>query len=82
MKKQILESIRNIVKENLYIHNVELTPSSHLRNDLGLDSLDILEIIFKLEEEYNVKLPDLDEHEINLVQDVIDAFYDKISGKL
>lgn len=47
-------------------------PTSDLRKDLGMDSLDMVELILQTEQEFNVRIPDDIASEVKTVQDIID----------
>lgn len=51
--------------------NVQITASSHFSNDLGLDSLDTVEVVMAIEEEFSIEIPDKDADEIRTVGDAI-----------
>ena len=48
-----------------------MTPSAHFEKDLGLDSLDIVELVMAVEEEFSVEIPDADADKIFSVEDAI-----------
>jgi len=53
----ISKKVAGIIAKNLGIEESKVTPSSHLVNDLGADSLDVVEIIMKIEEEFTINGP-------------------------
>lgn len=57
MMEQIINRVNAILKEQLYLHD-EIKPADSLADDLGADSLDMVEIIMALEEEFNIEIPD------------------------
>ena len=56
------EYIRKILAEPFKISEARIMPESRLGDDLGMDSLDVVEIIMTIEEEYDVEVPDEDAH--------------------
>ncbi len=52
------EKLKEIIVENLGIEGDTITLESHLQDDLGIDSLDAVELALQIEEELGVKIPD------------------------
>ncbi|MCO6431292.1 MAG: acyl carrier protein [Deltaproteobacteria bacterium] len=69
--EEIAERIKSIIVEQLGVSKEELTPQASFIEDLGADSLDIVELIMALEEEYEMEIPDEDAEKIQTVEDVI-----------
>jgi acyl carrier protein len=70
--------IRAIIAEQLGIGEDEIFPDSSLSSDLGADTLDIIEIIMSLEEEYGIEIPDSALGEIETVADLASYIDDKV----
>lgn len=73
------EKIKSIIVEQLGVDESEVTPEAHFINDLGADSLDTVELVMALEEEFGVEISDEDAEKIQTVGDVI-KFIDKLKG--
>ncbi|MCB0339275.1 MAG: acyl carrier protein [Bdellovibrionales bacterium] len=68
---ETVERIKNIIVEQLGVSLEEVTPNASFIEDLGADSLDIVELVMALEEEYDMEISDEDAEKIQTVQDVI-----------
>jgi acyl carrier protein len=66
MKKRIVE----IIATQLGIDQADITPQANVVDDLGADSLDVVELIMALEEEFNLEIPDDEAEKIKNVQDI------------
>lgn len=63
--------VKEIVCEQLGVSEEEVTPQASFIDDLGADSLDIVELVMALEEEYEMEISDEDAEKIKTVQDVV-----------
>ncbi|TZE83384.1 acyl carrier protein [Calorimonas adulescens] len=68
----IFDKVREIVAEQLGVESDEITLESSFIDDLGADSLDIVELIMALEEEFDIEIPDEDAEKITTVNDVVE----------
>ncbi|MDH5471333.1 MAG: acyl carrier protein [Gammaproteobacteria bacterium] len=66
------ERVRKIVVEQLGVKEEEVTNSASFVNDLGADSLDTVELVMALEEEFECEIPDEDAEKITTVQQALD----------
>lgn len=66
MKKRIVE----IIATQLGIDHADITPQANVVDDLGADSLDVVELIMALEEEFNLEIPDEQAEKIKNVEDI------------
>ena len=71
MSQEILEKVCSIVSEQLSVEAGEVKSDSNFQNDLGADSLDTVELIMALEEEFDAEIPDEDAEKIATVEDAI-----------
>ncbi len=69
--EEIAERVKAIIVDQLGVSLEEVTPSASFIEDLGADSLDIVELIMALEEEYDMEIPDEDAEKIQTVDDVV-----------
>lgn len=69
--ENIIERVKSIIVDQLNVAAEEVTNEASFIEDLGADSLDIVELIMALEEEYDIEIPDEDAEKIQTVQDVI-----------
>ena len=65
------DKVRDIVVEQLGVEADDVTIDSTFIDDLGADSLDIVELIMAFEEEFNIEIPDEAAEKIKTVQDVV-----------
>jgi acyl carrier protein len=68
----IIEQVRKIVVEQLGVKEEEVTLESSFVDDLGADSLDTVELVMALEEEFETEIPDEDAEKITTVQQAVD----------
>jgi acyl carrier protein len=71
MASAVEEKVRTIVAEQLGVGQDEVTPDASFIEDLGADSLDIVELVMALEEEYDLEITDEEAEKIRTVQDVV-----------
>ena len=63
--------VRSIIAEQLGVSEGEIKPGSSFIEDLGADSLDIVELVMAMEEEFEVEIPDEEAERIKTVQDAV-----------
>lgn len=68
----IFEKVVEIVVEELAVDPEEVTPEASFIDDLGADSLDVVELVMAFEEEFDIEIPDEDAENITTVQDAVD----------
>jgi acyl carrier protein len=78
---KVFDKIKKIVMEQLGVEEAEVVPSASFVDDLGADSLDLVELIMALEEEFSkpdkkMEIPDDDAEKIQTIQDAIDYLRD------
>jgi len=67
----VFETIRKILADQLEIEESEITMASNLVEELNADSLDIVELIMDLEQEFDISIPDEDLPKVIAVKDIV-----------
>jgi acyl carrier protein len=68
----ILEEAKEVVAEQLSVEADTIKPDSKFIDDLGADSLDIVELVMALEEKFDIEIPDSDAESIITLQNAVD----------
>lgn len=68
----MLKRLQKIIKKQLDVEVQKITLESSIVNDLGADSLDLIELIIAVEEEFDVQISDEEAEKIKTVKDIID----------
>jgi len=68
----LFEEVKEVIVEQLNVNPDEIKPESKFVEDLGADSLDVVEMIMALEEKFGIEIPDSEAEKIQTVQDVVD----------
>ena len=68
----VFEKVREIIVEQLNVDESDVTMDTHLMKDLEADSLDAVEIIMAIEDEYGIEIPDEDAEKITAVKDAVE----------
>jgi acyl carrier protein len=76
----VAQRVKNIIVEKLGVDAGELSADASFTNDLGSDSLDIVELIMEFEKEFNISIPDDAAEKISTVGQAI-AYLEKASSK-
>jgi acyl carrier protein len=66
------EKVKQIIVEQLGVEEGEVTASASFQDDLGADSLDIVELVMAFEEAFEIEIPDEDAEKIKTVKDAVD----------
>lgn len=77
--EEIFEKVKNIIVDQLGVAEASVTLEASFIDDLGADSLDIVELVMALEEEFDIEIPDNDAEKVVTVQDVVDYIKDNIN---
>jgi acyl carrier protein len=74
----ILGRVISVVSERLNIRPEDIESNHSFTGDLGADSLDTVEIVMALEEEFDVEIPDEDAEKITTIQEAVDSLTEKL----
>ena len=77
--EEIFDKVKEIIVEQLGVADTAVTLEASFIDDLGADSLDIVELIMALEEEFDIEIPDADEEKVVTVTDVVDYIKDHVA---
>jgi len=76
--EEVFEKVKEIIVEQLGVAENAVTEEASFIDDLGADSLDIVELIMALEEEFDMEIPDADAEKVVTVGDVVDYIKDNV----
>ena len=71
MNQEIFDKVKGIVVDQLEVEADRVTPEASFANDLGADSLDTVELVMALEEEFETEIPDEEAEKITTVQEAV-----------
>lgn len=71
-KDELYKKLQSLVAEKLEVDPSKVTPQASFRKDLGADSLDTYELVYAIEEELGITIPDEKANEFETVQDALD----------
>jgi acyl carrier protein len=74
------DRVKKVIVEQLDVSEEEVTPEASFVDDLGADSLDVVELVMGLEEEFEIEIPDEDAEKIRNVQDAVKYIEEKTKG--
>ena len=73
----MLEKMKELIEEKLGLDGVEITAETSFKDDLGVDSLDLFELVMALEEEFGVEIPSEDLEKLTTVGAVVEYIESK-----
>ncbi len=71
-REEILTKIQEITADRLGVDETDITPDASFREDLEADSLDLVELIMELEEQFGMEIPDEEAEKITTVEEAVD----------
>lgn len=76
--EEVFEKVKDIIVEQLGVAEAAVTTEASFIDDLGADSLDIVELIMALEEEFDLEIPDSDAEKVVTVGDAVDYIKENV----
>ncbi len=76
----IFGTLKEIIVDKLSVSEDQIKPESRFMEDLGADSLDVVELVMAIEEKFGIEVPDEDAEKIRTVQDAINYIKAKIGS--
>ena len=77
-EQEVAEKVKQIIVDKLSVEETEVTNEASFTNDLGADSLDLVELIMALEEEFDIEIPDADAEKVVSVADVVNYIKENV----
>nr|YP_009392507.1 acyl carrier protein [Caloglossa monosticha]ARW61069.1 acyl carrier protein [Caloglossa monosticha] len=79
IEKNIFKRLKKIVVDQLAVQEEQVTLEANFANDLGADSLDTVELVMAIEEEFGIEIPDQDAEKISTLNQAIKFIEEKIN---
>ena len=76
--EEVFEKVKGIIVEQLGAREASLTMEASFIDDLGADSLDIVELVMALEEEFDMEIPDSDAEKVVTVGDIVEYIKENV----
>jgi acyl carrier protein len=80
MNPEIFEKVKKIVVDQLEVEEKQVKPEASFADDLGADSLDVVELVMALEEEFEIEIPDEAAEKISTVQAAVDYIDSQVAA--
>ncbi|HDL60131.1 MAG TPA: acyl carrier protein [candidate division WOR-3 bacterium] len=74
----IMKELKEIIIEKLSVTEDQITEGARFQEDLGADSLDVVELVMAIEEKFNIEVPDEDAEKIRTVGDAVNYIKEKL----
>ena len=71
-RSEIFDKISQMIKEQMHHEDMEVTEETSLKDELGVDSIDLIEFVVNLEDEFSIEIPDDDIETIEQLGDMLD----------
>ncbi|MFA6948046.1 MAG: acyl carrier protein [Eubacteriales bacterium] len=73
------DTLRDMLVSDLQVDEADITPEAELQNDLGINSLELADLVLACEEKFNIEIKDEDIHNFVTVNDVVN-YLEKVAG--
>jgi acyl carrier protein len=78
--EELFEKLKKLIADNLEIEADKITMDSNFRQDLGADSLETYELVYAIEEELGISIPDEKANEFETVRDALDYIQSQVKS--
>ncbi len=75
----VFDTVKNLISEQLDVKADDITEASNIQDDLGADSLDVVDLVMALEDEFDVEIPDDQVENIKTVGDIVKFIEDTMA---
>lgn len=79
MSQDVFERVKKVTVEELGVKAEEVVETANFQEDLGADSLDVVELVMAFEDEFQIEIPDEEVGEIKTVKDAVDYISKKLN---
>lgn len=79
MAASVYERVRKVIAEQLGVDEAQVTPDASFQDDLNADSLDLVDLIMSLEEQFNLEISDEEAEKIRTVRDAVEYIEERLS---
>ena len=79
-KEEIQSKLVEVISKHIQIDAATVTPDQNLRFDLGLDSLDVAEMVYEIEETFGISVSDESTEKIQKISDTVDFIYEQVNS--
>lgn len=79
MAASVYERVRKVIADQLGVDEAQVTPEASFQDDLNADSLDLVDLIMSLEEQFTLEISDEEAEKIRTVQDAVDYIEEHLS---
>ncbi|MFC3932691.1 acyl carrier protein [Streptococcus dentapri] len=76
---EIFEKISQMIKEQMHQEDFQVTEDTSFKDDLGVDSIDLMEFIVNLEDEFSIEIPDDDIEDVTKLGDILNYLETKLA---
>lgn len=80
-KEEIAATVKEILQKTLKVDPEKVRPETTLAEDLKLDSLDLIEVVYEVEDRFDVQIPEDRIKEIRTFQQIVDGLHDALEAK-
>jgi len=77
-RPELWPMVRHILAEELNVSHHDITPTAHLYDDLGMDSLNSIEVVMAIEEEFGIDIPDADAEKLKTMPELLQYLEERL----